>query len=163
MYIVPHTIVGISITKPLGRARGWLAFILAWASHYVLDALPHVEVSTFMPTDSELNTATKTELIIFGIDLAIFVIIFLLLKKFGWWRSWYWWGVIGAMIPDILDNIPGVNTWLRHYHPFDWLHQFHQWAHINMSASIWVWGVIIPFVVMGLASWYFFLSGTKSK
>jgi len=156
MYIVPHAAVGASIAKYFGQGKGWLIFGWAWISHYVLDALPHTEVSTFLPTHPELNVATREELIVFSVDIILAAVIIVILKRLGWWKRWYWWGVLGAMLPDILDNIPGVNVWLRQFHPFDWLHQLHQWAHVDMSRDIWIWGVLMPLVVTGLAAWCFY-------
>ena len=158
MFIVPHAAVGASIAKHFGKGKSLVVFVLAWVSHYVLDALPHTEVSTFLETSKELITVTREELAVFGIDLALAVVIVWILKKLGWWKPFYWWGVVGAMMPDILDNVPRVNVWLRQFHPFDWLHQLHQWAHINMSVNLWVLGVILPIVVVALAIWYFYSS-----
>jgi hypothetical protein len=158
MYIVPHSAVGVVIAKYFGKGKSLVVFVLAWVSHYVLDALPHTEVSTFLETSDELITVTREELLVFGFDLALAVIIVWILKKLKWWKSYYWWGVIGAMLPDILDNIPKVNVWLRQFHPFDWLHQLHQWAHIDMSVNLWMLGVILPIVVVALAIWYFYSS-----
>jgi len=74
-----------------------LAFLFGLISHLVLDAIPHYDT-----TDAGKFT-TRQIVVIFGDSLIGLAIIFFYLKPE---EPTFFWGVLGGVILDIMDNVP---------------------------------------------------------
>jgi hypothetical protein len=115
VFIVPHVLVGQAIGQRL--EHGTPAALLAWASHYLLDRVPHVDIMPLLgaplgtPVDSRgvlaaaLDTAAATAL---GLRLA---------RGEPARRAMLVGGVMAAL-PDVLDNVPLWGPRLHRCRPF---------------------------------------------
>ncbi len=143
MLTIPHVLAGAAIGSLVGDIPGKLpiAFALGWASHYVLDAVPHWErlvgprgsdFSTELPANQWprsffIQAATDVSIAI----ISLFVIVHLTHPYIPWYQSAAFWGGIGGFFPDIIDNVPFWNRQLGRFSLIKKERQFHQSIHVT--------------------------------
>lgn len=152
MILTPHAIVGAVITNVLPNDPA-LGFGLAFASHYVLDILPHTEYSVSNLFDSKSKTLNsvfknyKVALNILSILIDFIIAIFLCVIIFVRDRRSFlltFAGIIGGLLPDFLQFM---------YYKFKgepWL--FYQKIHDKLHKLIKVknekfWGTFLQIVI----------------
>lgn len=138
--------IGVVIPNP------YIAFPVGWASHYLMDALPHVDPGNFrnpaiapkMGRDLE-----GWEMIFAGVDMLIGVTALFLVWNLRDRSPAVLWGAIGCITPDLLDNVPWWNklVWRNPY-----LHRLalmHKTLHFPsyLDKRKW-WGLVAPLVFL---------------
>ena len=127
-----HTLVGISIAAAV--LQPVLAPLLAFASHFVLDALPHFGQARWLPTWSKrfIWMLVIDAVLCFG-ALALGIILF----------PDIWWLValcaFAATLPDFLWN-------LQKFAPKHWFFRFH--TRIQWGERPWGLWIELPFGLM---------------
>lgn len=99
MIILPHLLIGAAIGLKVHNF--WAVFILALASHFIADKIPHWEY-----LDEQINNLNKKEFLLFlckaSVDAGIGGALLLMLL----WRQNAWpyalWGAFISILPDIL-------------------------------------------------------------
>ncbi len=169
MLTVPHVIVGAALGSLIGDVPGApvLAFTVGWASHYVLDSIPHWErlYKPFDKIDWETHDPTgKWPRHIFiqaALDVIVaFVILFFLSRLAAgdgvWWQSTVFWGGLGGPLPDLLGNVPFWNRFLGRLPGFKQEYAFHAKMHISQqkhdAAPKWA-GLLTQVIVVTVALW----------
>lgn len=148
MLTVPHLLAGAAIgsTIPDSLAGNVLAFGFGWLTHYVLDTIPHWERMVDPFGDDDFKTtlpARKWPRHVFyqavaDVILAL-VILVVVLNWWGdpvpFWRESIFWGAVGGIGPDVVDNTPFWNRFLTKLPFIRRETNFHQTVHITDQAQ----------------------------
>lgn len=155
MTLTVHIAVGSAIGLATGEATP--AFLLGFVSHHVVDVIPHSDpgssgatIYTIMQKQRALTFALLD--ILCGSALFLFVM----------WSTDFSWpvflGILGATLPDLIDNSPFWSPFLRKYFPIKFYHDFHETVHYTIMERKYLWvGVITQLVVAGAAITFFVL------
>lgn len=143
MVLTTHAVVGGAIGRLLA-GQPLLAFILAFASHFVLDLIPHWDYPLRSKTVDHhesysvrfrLGWEMVFDLLGIGADLALGLllayVLFPLPAESLWWSSVLW-GAVGGILPDGLQFIYSQWRWrilrgLQRFHHF--VHAKHNFNH----------------------------------
>jgi len=146
MLAVPHVLIGAAIGAIVTDSPydNLIAFGGGWLTHYPLDALPHWErIFGYQPGDefnpkTDLRSWPKTIYIQAIIDVvialaALIMIIYFLGYESPFWESSVFWGGIGGIFPDLVDNVPYWNRFTSQWPIFKSLNTLHQSTHISTT------------------------------
>ena len=176
MLEVPHVVLGAALGEAVVGLPGApaIAFGMGLISHYFLDSLPHWERlfgPKFSPEEeSEQSFSTETPVKqwpkFFVISAAIDLILALALIYYFNWRlpnggHFYlnpvFWGCFGAILPDLLDNIPFWNRKISNWPIIKQQRYLHRYFHISGQSQNHMpkyLGLITQLVVFFLAAWF---------
>ena len=134
MVLATHSIVGASVAMMMPN-HPVLGFCAGFASHFVLDAIPHwdyklhsVKEDKEKPMNTDMNVFSKMFLLdISKIFLDIMIGMALLYVFFGNKNLSValFAGAVGGMLPDVLQFV----YWKIRKWPFTHLQKIHDWAH----------------------------------
>ncbi len=152
MLATPHILTGAVIGSLFSS---WPAVVvIAFLSHYILDAIPHTEVSTFRPIEErkDPNSVKTIDYIIAGIDIVIGFGILIYLLSF---RDNYVLVIIGALIASVsdIDNLPIWYRYSCNLPVFKQLYRFHTAIHFDLKTKYWLIGLIVEIIKIGAAIW----------
>lgn len=141
MLLVVHGLVGATLGSLVGDVPGKevIAFGIGWASHYVLDSIPHWErfYRPFQKFEWEATDPFKKwprhVFIQAVLDALLFCLIIIWLSVSGAGNLAMIFGALGAIIPDLLDNVPFWRHRLRKYKLFKYGYEFHKNIHVTYS------------------------------
>ena len=131
MILTTHAIVGAALASFL-PSHPIAAFVTGFASHFALDAIPHVDypiksrsVNPRVGAPMAFDRALLQDAVTIGSDgmFGIMAALFLFSTTASFWAILM--GALGAMLPDPLEF---VHTRLPH-EPLRTLQRFHLWAH----------------------------------
>lgn len=136
MTLSTHAIVGAAIASVM-PAHPVIGFVVAFASHFLLDAIPHWDYALSsqiesvtgdpMDTDMMINKSFFFDLLKIGSDMFLGVAVVLFFFTFNgphlFWIPFV--GVAGAVLPDALQFI--YMKWK--HQPMTSLQKFHLWIH----------------------------------
>jgi hypothetical protein len=143
MILCTHAVVGAALASFLPSYPA-AAFVIGFASHYALDAIPHRDypiksrsVNPRIGAPMVFDHAFVQDAMTIGSDglLGITAALFLFASSANLWAILL--GAIGAILPDPLQF---VHSRLPH-EPLRTLQRFHCWAHTNKELK----GVILGF------------------
>lgn len=144
MLTIPHTLTGAAIGVLVQdvSAAPLVAFGLGWASHYVLDTIPHWE-RVYKPhehinfgTDQPARDWPRHIFIQAALDVLIAAgLIYWIYQNRGGTSTAILWGALGGALPDLLDNVPFWNKLLRRLPFFSQEQKFHDSIHISDEAQ----------------------------
>ncbi|MCX6806899.1 MAG: hypothetical protein NT135_02150 [Candidatus Berkelbacteria bacterium] len=152
MLATPHILVGATIAST--NLDPSISLPICFLSHFILDAIPHLESSTFLAKyrskEDELSQKEITYAILDCV-LGAIIVLFLYLK-FNNIMLVY--GAFFALLPDIIDNVP---YWygIRKLPVFKQLHQLHDFVHHNLSEKYWYIGLATQLALFGCVAWVF--------
>jgi len=150
MILTTHAVVGGAIMKLMPHHPA-IGLFLAFASHFILDAIPHWEykLSSYDYNKKEplksiihLNKKFLGDLVKMGLDGTFGLIFAIILFSGNWFLIGL--GAIGAMLPDFLQF---VYLQIRR-EPFIALQKFHIWAHSKYEFEKISFAGIIPQIVI---------------
>jgi hypothetical protein len=131
MILTTHAIVGAALASFL-PSHPAAAFVAGFASHFALDAIPHVDypiksrsVNPRIGAPMAFDRALLQDAVTIGFDglFGIMAALFLFSTVASFWAILM--GAIGAILPDPLQF---VHTRFPH-EPLRTLQRFHRWAH----------------------------------
>jgi len=141
MTLATHAVVGAAIASAMPNYPV-LGFVLAFASHFVLDAIPHWDYplssmkkdsSDRMNDDMILNKNFIADLSKIGLDVLCGILLVLLF--FTVCGPHLFWvpiiGVFGAVLPDALQ----FAYWKWRREPLKSLQRFHLWIHARRNLN----------------------------
>jgi hypothetical protein len=143
MILCSHAVVGAALASFL-PSHPAAAFVIGFASHFVLDAIPHRDyriksrsVNPKLGSPITFDGALLRDVVTIGSDglFGIIVAMFLFGSPASLWAILL--GAIGAMLPDPLRF---VYRRLPH-EPLRTLQRFHRWAHTDSQIK----GVVLGF------------------
>lgn len=142
-----------------------MAFLLGLLTHFVLDAIPHIDPGTFhnfripgFQKEIDLETVHDEDkpwplwIYVFAFSEFIFawaLIIILFYHKPNFWIVVA--GGFGGIFVDILDN-PVFNYFLG-WPIIKQIHWLHHRTHYDLTPNKWYWGLIFEIIVIGLSLW----------
>ncbi|MFO7948501.1 MAG: hypothetical protein R6V19_16985 [Armatimonadota bacterium] len=150
MMATPHMLTGAVIGSTMPR-RPWLALPLAFASHFVLDVVPHVDSHTYFGVAEGGPTVPEA-----AIGIADFVlgwVVVVVLMRAHPWRATIWWAAFFGIAIDVVYLIPPLGTWLRMWGPTAWLDSFHHGIQPRLTPDQWLLGFGTQVVVIVAAVW----------
>ena len=151
MLITPHLLTGAAIgATNLSPA---ISFTLAFLSHFVLDAIPHLESTTFYKDKrKKIDEPVREEYYYAAVDAVIGIAIIFLIY-FYFQNPLVLWGAFFGILPDIIDNVP---LWygIRKFPVFHQLHQLHDFIHFDLKKKYWVWGLISQLIIIAAALFF---------
>lgn len=131
MFLTVHATVAAALTQSVPTP--WIAFVLGFFSHFVLDAIPHGdEIIGSAPTKKGRLIRLLSAATIDGLILS--VILF-----FGFSRDWFLYplsvtvAAIGAMLPDALQLLADL---MPHSVPLQRFRAFHHMFHHGLPESL---------------------------
>jgi len=148
MLIVPHVIAGAALGSLIGDVPGApvIAFAVGWASHYVLDSVPHWE--RLYKSSQNINWETHRPaqewprhiFVQAAIDVLVAGVFLYAVatntSEAAWWdTNRIFWGGLGAAVPDLLGNVPFWNRFLSKLPGFKQEYAFHSTIHISPEAQ----------------------------
>lgn len=146
MLATVHLLTGAMLGATLPNTAA--VVIVSILSHYVLDALPHIDPDTFR--NDKTQPYSRTQIAVFAID-AISVLTFLFLF-FNYRQQWLpiIIGSLAAQLPDLLMPLEGY-TW---YAPFAKAHQLCHWNKQKAHLRHWfLIGIVSQVTFSVLALW----------
>lgn len=141
MTTTPHILAGAALASllPTGSASMKLfGFALGFASHYVLDAVPHWERLYGARYNDELPSSysnwprhiTYQGLADALVGCAVFFAI-LVFAVPGPGRTIVFLGGAGAVFPDLMDSVPWWAETTKRLPVWRYMTRFHDWAHLD--------------------------------
>ena len=139
MTLTTHAIIATAITKPLLRSHPVFIFLVALASHYISDSVPHWDYALQSVTeDTDYTKRWKTrqstlvrDLLVTASD-AIFgaaASILLIQPKNKEELIWTTLVIVGSMLPDFLQGVYFISGCPAFLRP---VQRFHDWAHTSI-------------------------------
>ena len=119
MFLTIHTAAGAIIGKSLPSV--WLAFVIGFISHFILDLIPHGDEECVMTKDRKLSK--KRFFIIASLDglITLTLVYSLYTQNFFYQPASIMAGVAGAVLPDFI-NMAAVVTKQKIFKRFCVLH-----------------------------------------
>jgi hypothetical protein len=143
MILTTHAVVGAALATFL-PSHPAAAFAVGFASHFVLDAIPHVDypirsrsVNPKIGAPMAFDKALLQDVVTIGSDglFGILVSLFFFSSSANFWAVLT--GAVGAMLPDPLQF-----AYTRHpFEPLRTLQRFHRWAHSKTKIDNIVLGI----------------------
>jgi len=123
MLISVHLLAGGFIGREVGYPP--LAFILGVISHLLLDCIPHNDGPDDVLNKSENNSTSVGQYITIAIDVVLVFLALVYISDKSQISSGFFWGAIGGIFPDIVDNFPLWKRQIRKLPVFKQFHSFH--------------------------------------
>ncbi|MBU1130845.1 hypothetical protein KJ840_01815 [Patescibacteria group bacterium] len=129
MFLTVHAASGIFIGSQVSAP--WLAFILGFVSHWLLDFIPHGDEKVI---DRSKFSESRLKKMLFYVAAAdtlgiIILFYFLISTETIVLTSGILWGMLGAVAPDYLWGLHKI-TRIRVLKP---LHKIHNWFHLKLT------------------------------
>ena len=123
--------------------------ILGIISHFVFDGLPHLETSTFKKYFGRKKGEKPVK---FEMVFEFFEIVGgLILMLYFWKANAYGWpiffGAFGAILPDLIDNVPFWSWNMRKYPVFKQIHWLHEKIHWDLNEKNWYLGLPVYIII----------------
>lgn len=156
MLFTTHLIIGSAIGKATGEPVS--AFALGIISHHLCDRIPHFDGGSIYPLVGKDEQWKPIHWVIAVADVCIGLGLVTYLIAHGYYSSPMYAGAVGAILPDVVDNVPWTRrafraTWFgKKYHAFH--ASFHATAPMRqivfgLSVQIALLGVSLPYIIRG--------------
>lgn len=149
MFLTAHSAIGIAIATK--ATNPWLAFILAFIAHYILDAIPHGDEVLFDKMKTKKEKYTKLSMMLI-IDFAIIAIyLLLIMTKISLDPVIIFAAVLGSILPDVIWGLYDIKP-IKVLKPFVKLHNIcHNIFNRKLSLKT---GLIVQLLIVILATIY---------
>lgn len=142
MIFTAHIIVGSAVGTFTGNSG--LAFIYGIISHHIIDIIPHFDPGSYT---SDKYWKYPKILGAIGLDLMVGTIIFIWLWKKLDYSPIIFWGALGGVISDIVDNGPWRDI-IRKWPGLKQFHAMHHYLHATVTPNWWLLGVSTQLAVI---------------
>jgi len=149
MTITPHFLAGAAVATTTNNLP--LAFLLGFFSHFLLDALPHVDPGTFLGRDEKKSWPAWLYALVF---IEFIIVITLFFWLFGNRPDFITLGVggLGGITMDIIDSQP--LRFLCRLPLLKQIHWLHHKTHYYLPRDKWYLGLPSQIIVIGGFVWY---------
>jgi len=144
----PHLLAGAAIGAT--ARRPWLAYPLAFASHFALDMVPHYD-SSEMPAPVGGNPITEGGVAVADFALAWWLIV--VLSRGQSWRTVAMWSAFFAIAIDLVFNLPVWGPVLHAWPPTAGVAAWHLGIQPHLPLGNWLVGFGPQVLVIALAAW----------
>jgi hypothetical protein len=144
MILTTHAVVGAALASFV-PSHPAAAFVLGFGSHFILDAIPHVDypirsrsVNPKIGAPMSFDGALLQDVVTIGSDglFGLVAALFLFSSATNFWAILM--GAVGAMLPDPLQF--AFTRWP--HEPLRTLQRFHLWAHSKKQIDSVVFGAV---------------------
>jgi len=153
MTLTTHLSVGAAIGTATGNPA--LGFFAGLVSHFAMDALPHFDAGS-LGGDSDNIFKNRKASIFVSIDifLGIFLIIILFCRNNN---LGIFWPILGATLPDIIDDSPFWSKYIRKVFPLNYLHKIHEKVQFTVTVKKNFWlGILTQLILIAASLIYIF-------
>lgn len=141
MLSTPHLLVGAAVSRLLPHPA--LALVGGFISHFVLDSIPHwdpgTKLSPVNQPDGKHKEPSTLDWTFGAVELVAGVVLVGVIIRYLYHPSSIfhplYWGALGGVLPDLIDNVPFWKSWLRKRPGFKQLHEFHHAQHTDLLMS----------------------------
>jgi hypothetical protein len=153
MTIAPHALIGAASSTFTSNI--WLAFLFGVISHFIGDAVPHLEPNSLVTKTSTGEKKWAPGLYVYVAAEILFTI---WLISFVRHRPDFYLivaGVIGGLLPDMIVN----NPFLQKYHDkpvIKYIFIFHDKIHMELPISLWYISALTELSLIILSLWLLF-------
>lgn len=142
---IAHTFVGAAVGSRVKNA--FLAFIIGFASHFIMDALPHwaFYMNTWQVSLSGLF-----------FSLGVIALIFIVPRN-GFYKKTIPAGIFGAIAPDLFE------IFLEYFAPSLQGNYFSQFHHLIQWEVSFVWGVPLQIIFIAVSFWIIYKTKKEQK
>jgi len=152
MQLTSHAAVGAAVGVATGNPI--LAFVAGFISHHIIDAIPHTDGGSY-EVSVENFARDKRIITIVGLDLALLILLSFLLFEGRGFNMPMIFGAFGAILPDLIDNVPFWSPRLRKIFPFNYYHLFHEKVHFTIINNKYFWvGILTQVILIAVSLWY---------
>lgn len=156
MMILPHSTVGAVAGS--FAANSIAAFFIGWASHHLLDMIPHIDIGSYNIKIGEV-LKNKKPLLIIVLDIIISITIFSIIMFYSDNKITVFFGTFGGLFPDLVDNSPFWSERIRKYQPFKAFHWFHENFHTTLTnPKYFIWGILTQLIIVVGSFLYYLIS-----
>jgi len=152
MLITAHGLVGAFVGREVGYPP--LAFLLGLVSHFLLDAIPHCDGPDDVLGRNENASNSVAQYIIVIVDILFAVAILFYFINNNLSTTGLIWGVVGAELPDIVDNMPFWSRRIRRVLLFKQFHNFHAKIQ-SIKTPLWI-GLTTQYLIAAIFLWLIF-------
>ena len=146
MMATPHMVAGAAIGRVLRRP--WLAYPAAFASHFLLDIVPHIDSHALfgvthggpMPLEAAAGIA----------DFLVGALVVNLVAVRQPWRRVMLGAALFGILIDLVEYIPPFGSWFQHWSRAAWLTEFHHRIQHNLTPAHWLLGAGTQAAVLAL-------------
>ena len=149
MLWTPHLLVGAALAKELQRP--WTALPAAFASHFVLDFIPHLDSHGLFGVHG--SGPTRMEVVSSSIDslLGAALLIWAVSKQSN--RKLLLLAGLFGVLPDLIYNIPPWGALFKTWPIFSQVAEFHTWFGHPVGPGEWPIGFGTQAVLVAMALW----------
>ncbi|MBI2297804.1 MAG: hypothetical protein HYU66_02415 [Armatimonadetes bacterium] len=140
----PHLVAGATLGRVTGR--WWLALPLAFLSHFLLDAVPHLDWHRLFGGPHGVTTA-EVACGILDFAAGLWLVLWLA-GRHPQQRRLIVVSAIGGLLIDLVEYATPIGRFLP-----AWLRGFHHAAQHNVPLSQWPLGVATQLLVIGAGIW----------
>jgi len=145
----PHLLTGAAAGAILSR-RPRLALAVGFASHFVLDAIPHLDSNDLYGSAAGW---TWPEVSIAVVDFLLGCVVVLLVSRGQPWRRIALWAAFSGFVLDLVNTIPPVGPWFATWPGTAWLDRFHHGIQPDVSPDNLLLGFGTPTAVIVVGLW----------
>jgi len=145
----PHMLTGAAIGKLTRRPH--LALPIAFASHFLLDAIPHMDERALFGVAGGRVTLGEVSMAVVDIVGGIALVLWAVGHQPH--RRTMLWAAFAAVVIDLIDNVPPLRGWFRAWSLTSPLSAFHHGIQLGMARSQWAVGLGTQIAVIILALW----------
>jgi len=154
MTITAHVAVGCAVGLATGNPAA--AFFAGWVSHHLADAIPHSDLGSAGGSVEDILKKKNSLRIVF-IDIFLSFAVFLFVSHKTGYNQLVFWGVLGSILPDLVDNSPFWSVRMRNIFPANYFHLIHETIHCTIKKTRFFWvGAATQLIVGGAAFFYIF-------
>jgi hypothetical protein len=157
MLATPHFVLGAAIGSLCPR-RPVVAAVLAFGSHFVLDATPHLDAHTLLGGPAGI---TGPEAAMIAVDTALGLTLLFLATKRHLHPKALLWGAFWAMALDIADHLPPWGEAFSTWPGTAWLSALHHGCQYNTPPQDWLLGTTTQIAVLAIVLLILVPHGTR--
>jgi len=146
MMATPHMVAGAAIGRVLRRP--WLAYPIAFVSHFLLDTVPHLDSHALFGVKHGAPTPLEAAA---GIaDFLVGAVVVSLLAVRQPLRRVMLGGALFGVLIDLVEYVPPFGPWFQHWSGAAWLTGFHHRVQHNLTPADWLLGAGTQAAVLAL-------------
>jgi len=146
MMATPHMVAGAAIGRVLRRP--WLAYPAAFASHLLLDIVPHLDSHALF--GAKHGGPTPLEAAAGIADFLVGALVVGLVVAWQPLRRVMLGAALFAILIDLVEYVPPFGPWFQHWCGAAWLTGFHHRVQHNLTSAHWLLGAVTQASVLAL-------------
>jgi hypothetical protein len=146
MMATPHMVAGAAIGRVLRRP--WLAYPAAFASHLLLDIVPHIDSHSLFGVKH--GGPTRLEAAAAVADFLVGALVVGLVAARQPMRRVMLGSALFGILIDLVEYVPPLGPWLKSWPYTAWLSEFHHSIQHNLTLTHWPLGAGTQLGVLGL-------------